>query len=507
MLTFGSTHRATIKNNQQRFSMPTQSTQTNRAKSFWIRLALSVSLFFATGLGYAQLGSAPMRIGEDYPTHLDLKDQSMVWMAVSFENISKPSFALRDLIVWFENTKDPAQKDFFSFKPLYPNELGRTQYLIGLALPVGEHRITSITGTTGITQFLIVGKMWFKVNIPLNVPKAGQHYYLGNITIKNIEVKANNKQTQRSGEPFPLIDQLMSGFGNGTLAFGFEDQMYSDVALIKKKFSAVVGLQNVVFEKNIIPEIRVPYAFGQNLDPIIVKLKGPSKITGGEVSGSNDAQLPVEMVEPIKIPHNHTVPPVSSFASNLDIQHLPQKMNEPAERFYSLYRDSKLTKALAISGYGSLGLGFGADAMKLAINNCEKHGKPCALYAVDDMVVWNPDLPMARDAKLNQEKILAVESKLRPTGFASLEDFEAVPKLGPKGKQLYIEWLSKPNPKAVAISDRGALARGYGKNAISTALETCEKFGRPCRIYGLNDEVVFDPFIAVTEKPILESNN
>ncbi|NBW51282.1 MAG: dienelactone hydrolase family protein [Betaproteobacteria bacterium] len=78
-----------------------------------------------------------------------------------------------------------------------------------------------------------------------------------------------------------------------------------------------------------------------------------------------------------------------------------------------------------------------------------------------------------------------------PSGFAALTNVDALPRISEKGKALYREWLEKPFPRAVALSDRGALARGYGRTAMETAIKNCEKFGNPCRLYAVDDQVVW----------------
>lgn len=468
-----------------------------------IRLIFTLVLVLFNSVAFAQLGNAPLRIGKPLPDQLELSDTSMVWIAVNFENVSSPSFALGDLSIWYEDSSNAARNDFFGFRPFDQAADGKTSYLVGLALPVGNHKINRISGVS--SKILIAGTMWFRVEIPITVPTVGKHYYLGNISIKNIETK--NKKFQRSGDPFPLIDQMVSGFGNSTLRITLSDHMESDISHIKRVFPTVAVLQSAVFEKNIISEIKVPYALGQGLDPLTVRATSPRR-TGNETAlADRDSQVPDQVAQPAAATHSQAVPPETSFASNLDMQHVPQRMSESMKRLYALYQGAKQTKALAISGYGALGMGYGADAMKSAVDNCERLGKPCALYAVDGKVVWDPYLPLAQAAKLEQEKTAASTAKLQPTGFANIDDFEAVPKLGPKGKELYVEWLSKPAPKAVAISDKGAIARGYGNNAVAAAVKTCESFGRPCRIYALNGDVVFEPFPAVHDTPLPMPSN
>ena len=460
-------------------------------------------LVLFNSLAFAQLGNAPLRIGKPLPAQLELNDTSMVWMAVTFENVSSPSFALGDLSVWYEDSSNAARNDFFGFRPFDQAADGKTSYLVGLALPVGNHKINRISGVS--SKILIAGAMWFRVEIPLTVPAAGKHYYLGNISIKNIETK--NKKFQRSGDPFPLIDQMLSGFSNSTLRMTLSDQMEYDISQIKRMFRTVAALQSAVFEKAIIPEIKVPYALGQGLDPLTVRATLPRPTGGATAATDKDNQVPDQVAQPMVAVHSQVIPAETSFANNLDIQYVPQRMSESMRRVYALYQGAKQTKALAISGYGALGIGYGADAMRSAVDNCERLGKPCALYAVDDKVVWNPDLPLAQAAKLEQDKFSALTANLQPTGFAAIDDFEAVPKLGAKGKELYVEWLSKPAPKAVAISDKGAIARGYGNNAVAAAVKTCESFGRTCKIYALNSDVVFEPFPAVHDTAAPMSSN
>ncbi|MBV5276952.1 hypothetical protein JZU56_03830, partial [bacterium] len=61
------------------------------------------------------------------------------------------------------------------------------------------------------------------------------------------------------------------------------------------------------------------------------------------------------------------------------------------------------------------------------------------------------------------------------TDFAVLSDVDRIP-AGSSAKALYKEWLEKPFPRAVAISNRGALARA---------------FNNPCHLYAVDDRVVW----------------
>ncbi|MBU0589088.1 MAG: prolyl oligopeptidase family serine peptidase [Gammaproteobacteria bacterium] len=77
------------------------------------------------------------------------------------------------------------------------------------------------------------------------------------------------------------------------------------------------------------------------------------------------------------------------------------------------------------------------------------------------------------------------------TGFAELTNVDGVPHIRDNGRALYREWLTKPFPRAVAISSKGAIARGYGRDAMGVAVRNCEKFNNPCRLYAVDDQVVW----------------
>ena len=94
----------------------------------------------------------------------------------------------------------------------------------------------------------------------------------------------------------------------------------------------------------------------------------------------------------------------------------------------------------------------------------------------------------AAESKLAEVHASAVPA---PTQFAALADVDRLPKVSENGKALYREWLTKPFPRAVAVSGQGALARGYGAQAIETAVRNCEKLGDPCRLYAVDDQVVW----------------
>ncbi|WP_411882637.1 hypothetical protein [Polaromonas sp. YR568] len=218
----------------------------------------------------------------------------------------------------------------------------------------------------------------------------------------------------------------------------------------------------------------------------------PAPVTPAPVVRAPVLVAAVPAVEKRMPVHAQPVPPASGFAPDTSPQYLPRKLTDKGLSIYERWLTAPAPKAVAISGRGAIGTRVGPNAMQEALAACNQHGTECALYAVDDHVVWDPASEAALAAAAYRRKLeLAMPDA---TGYAALDDIDAVPRLGAKGRELYREWLDKPFPRAVAISEKGAIARGYGDEGLATALENCERFKSPCRLYAVNDKVVFVPF-------------
>lgn len=182
--------------------------------------------------------------------------------------------------------------------------------------------------------------------------------------------------------------------------------------------------------------------------------------------------------------HEGPIPKATNFALLHEATAIP-RISAKANEMYLEWLEKPFPRAVAISNRGAFVRAYGRRAMTSAMESCEKTNHPCRLYAVDDTVVFEPFPP-----EQHEKKILAASN------FAQLNDVDAVPHLSAKGKELYQQWLTKPFPRAVAISEKGALARGFGGDAMTDAVIKCEKFDTPCRLYAVDDRVVFIPFSA-----------
>jgi hypothetical protein len=86
--------------------------------------------------------------------------------------------------------------------------------------------------------------------------------------------------------------------------------------------------------------------------------------------------------------------------------------------------------------------------------------------------------------------------------FASVKDVEAVPFLNERGREGYRDWVSKKAPKAFVVAPNGVWNATWGltSNAadespepLARALARCEKRAQGCKVYAIDDRVVWVP--------------
>jgi hypothetical protein len=99
--------------------------------------------------------------------------------------------------------------------------------------------------------------------------------------------------------------------------------------------------------------------------------------------------------------HRKQVPAATGYAAADDVSSVPIRA-EGKDR-YLHYLTLPSPKAFVI--YESGGWRFysaDADAMSKALDFCMREGRPCWLYAVDDQIIWSPDVAkrIGRSAQL-----------------------------------------------------------------------------------------------------------
>jgi hypothetical protein len=89
------------------------------------------------------------------------------------------------------------------------------------------------------------------------------------------------------------------------------------------------------------------------------------------------------------------------------------------------------------------------------------------------------------------------------TGFAAIDDVDAIPFLQDRGRQQYSEWLTWDTPRAFAIASTGHFYATSGLRPKDAALPSdpsarallmCERAAQvPCKLYAVNRSVVWEP--------------
>lgn len=108
-----------------------------------------------------------------------------------------------------------------------------------------------------------------------------------------------------------------------------------------------------------------------------------------------------------------------------------------------------------------------------------------------------------------------VASAIAPiaSGYARIDDVDAVPYLGDKGRENYREWVGRPTPKAFALSPTGVWFGAWSlvpadpshpRDPSERALQVCAQRSQgPCRLYAVNGSVVWtkEPAATVAAMP------
>ncbi len=127
------------------------------------------------------------------------------------------------------------------------------------------------------------------------------------------------------------------------------------------------------------------------------------------------------------------------------------------------------------------------------------------VVARNAMPVMAPPLPPAAPRAPQATEAPAAPQAPQPprmaSGYAAIDDIDAIPFLSDRGRQHYREWLALPTPKAFAISPTGYFFSTSGLRPKDTTLPTdpveraligCERNARvQCKLYAVNGSVVW----------------
>lgn len=123
----------------------------------------------------------------------------------------------------------------------------------------------------------------------------------------------------------------------------------------------------------------------------------------------------------------------------------------------------------------------------------------------DGVRVWWPETEKFLQALgLPTEPVVALDdaNRFQPSGYAALENVDAIPFLRDQGRAQYRVFLGKAFPRAFAMSPTGAWSWAEeGDDPTAHALANCQKNStQPCQLYAVDDHVVW---ANETQQPIL----
>lgn len=183
--------------------------------------------------------------------------------------------------------------------------------------------------------------------------------------------------------------------------------------------------------------------------------------------------LPNRLVNPGYMPT--PVPPPTGYAAIDDVGAVPY-LNDQGRELYRKFLVKPLPRAFILAPSGSVSsINGGLDPLGKALKDCRKRSQNCQPYSVDDVVVW--------------VKRMAIPAA---SHFAPLDNPAAVPYLNEKGREGYQKFLKFPKPRAFVIGPDGAWsASARGSDPLAMALQSCGKAHQNCRLYAVDDEVVW----------------
>ena len=221
------------------------------------------------------------------------------------------------------------------------------------------------------------------------------------------------------------------------------------------------------------------------------------------------------------------IPAPSLFADIKDTSKMPIT-NERIRSHYLDFLNRQSPKAYAISVDGrQAGAASGLsvadkdsprDPAERALQNCQRTAKtPCVLYVVDDQVVYVKPTTVLTNASASAKKIAEStptaststeplrHSRAMPaaTNYAPINDAQSVPSTE-QGKGRYLHYLTLKTPKAFAVYENGGWRfASNDAHAMTKVLDTCEREGKKCWLYAVDDQVVWQSDI---ERRIGRSN-
>ncbi len=165
----------------------------------------------------------------------------------------------------------------------------------------------------------------------------------------------------------------------------------------------------------------------------------------------------------------------------------------PSLWFYGA-NDSYFNPALAMSLRDAF-VGAGGQAKLVAFGQFKQDAHAMS-GSRDGVRIWWPETErfLKQIGMPTDETVaLAPEPRLAKTAFAPIDNVDAIPYLQRQGREQYKVFLSKPTPRAFALSANGGWSWAEdGDDPVERVLATCQRSsGQVCKLYAIDDDVVW----------------
>jgi pimeloyl-ACP methyl ester carboxylesterase len=183
--------------------------------------------------------------------------------------------------------------------------------------------------------------------------------------------------------------------------------------------------------------------------------------------------MPNALIYPQVLPRSF--PPASDYAAVESVEAIPY-IGDSGRQAYRDFLGKAFPRAFVISTDGlSLFARGGFDPISAALEQCAQTSKSCQVYAVDDRVVWKRPTPAPA-----------------ASGYANLNDIDAIPYLKERGRDAYRKYLTLRKPKVFIVTPDGGFASyAGGEDPLQRARQDCAAARKACQPYAVDDDVVW----------------
>lgn len=182
--------------------------------------------------------------------------------------------------------------------------------------------------------------------------------------------------------------------------------------------------------------------------------------------------LPAAVTHPQYLPQDF--PPPSGHAALDDVEAVPY-LSEKGREHYRRFLERPMPRAYIVSPTYAAAFYGGFDPVGRGLKECRMRSRHCHVYAVDDHVAWVRPTP--------------APPAVRP---ATPEEASAIPFVNEAGRQGWLKYLALRRPKAFVIAPDGTWnAAALGPDPLAHALEQCNKAHQGCRLYAVDQGVVW----------------